>query len=99
MKNYFYKKYQFKFTNTFYNKLIILDNINLSIFNDIIINCKNKISTNYNKMDFTSDEMDLTSDERKYLNSHPYIIEQLWECAKDKSIRNLHISEFNKLKK
>ena len=22
MKNYFYKKYQFKFTNTFYNKLI-----------------------------------------------------------------------------
>ena len=70
MKNYFYKKYQFKFTNTFYNKLIILDNINLSIFNDIIINCKNKISTNYNKMNFTSDERNYLENTQNNFKTH-----------------------------
>jgi hypothetical protein len=39
--------------------------------------------------------MDFTSDERKYLDTHPYKIEQLWECAKIKPIINLPISEFN----
>jgi hypothetical protein len=39
--------------------------------------------------------MDFTSKERDYLDAHPYKIEQLWESAKNKSIINLPISDFN----
>ena len=39
--------------------------------------------------------MFFTSNERDYLDLHPYKIEQLWECAKDKPIIKLPISSFN----